>query len=213
MTVFARTERGQHAAYDPQSELPRKLKSILRVIDGKTTDDVYSEKLHAFGDVRGMLHSLHMAGLIQPIPSGAHHVRSNAGISDAERVVLMQPQSTDDWSATRSAYAQSGFQSTRVGPRTGPRTGPDTVALPQSSSLQAELKSARALQSATDLMGSFVLTHMPEQSFQILKELEEVKSLEMLAVLLSGYEQMISHLGEPGAQHLVHVKKILRDNL
>jgi hypothetical protein len=209
MTVYARTERGQQAAYDPQSELPRKLKSILRVIDGKTTDDVYMEKLHAFGDVRGMLHSLNLAGLIQPVTSGMHNVRSNAGISDAERVVLMQPQSTDDWSATRSAYAQSSFQSTRV----GSRSEPDTVALPQSSSLQAELKSVRALQSATDLMGSFVLTHMPEQSFQILKELEEVTSLEMLAVLLSGYEQMISHLGVPGAQHLVQVKKILRDNL
>jgi hypothetical protein len=209
MTVYARTERGQQAAYDPQSELPRKLKSILRVIDGKTTDDVYWEKLHAFGDVRGMLHSLNVAGLIQPVASGAHQVRSNAGISDAERVVLMQPQRTDDWSATRSAYAQSSFQSTRV----SSRVDPDTVALPQSSSLQAELKSARALQSATDLMGSFVLTHMPEHSFQILKELEEVTSLEMLAVLLSGYEQMISHLGELGAQHLVHVKKILRDNL
>jgi hypothetical protein len=209
MTVYARTERGQQAAYDPQSELPRKLKSILRVIDGKTTDAVYLEKLHAFGDVRGMLHSLHMAGLIQPVPSGAHHVRSNTEISDAERMVLMQPQSTADWSATRSAYAQSSFQSTRV----SSRVDPDTVALPQSSSLQAELKSARALQSATELMGSFVLTHMPEQSFQILKELEEVTSLEMLAVLLSGYEQMISHLGEPGAQHLVHVKRILRDNL
>lgn len=209
MTVYARTERGQQAAYDPQSELPRKLKSILRVIDGKTTDDVYLEKLQAFGDVRGMLHSLNMGGLIQPVGSGAHQVRSNSGISDAERMVLMQPQRTDDWSTTRSAYAQSSFQSTRV----SSRVDPDTVALPQSSSLQAELKSARALQSATDLMGSFVLTHMPEQSFQILKELEEVTSLEMIAVLLSGYEQMISHLGEPGAQHLVHVKKILRDNL
>jgi hypothetical protein len=209
MTVYARTERGHHAAYDPQSELPRKLKSILRVIDGKTTDDVYSEKLHAFGDVRGMLHSLNMAGFIQPVPSGAHHVRSNSGISDAERAVLMQPRSTDDWSATRSAHASSIFQTTRV----GSGIEPDTVALPQSSSLQFELKSARALQSATDLMGSFVLTHLPEQSFQILKELEQVNSLEMLAVMLSGYEQMISHLGTGCDQHLAHIKQILRDNL
>lgn len=209
MTVYARTERGHQAAYDPQSELPRKLKSILRVIDGKTTDDVYSEKLQAFGDVRGMLHSLNMAGLIQPVPSGANQVRSNTGISEAERAILMQPQSNDEWSATRSAYAQSSFQPTRV----NSRIDPDTVALPQSSSLQHELKSARALQSATDLMGSFVLTHMPEQSFQILKELEEVTSLEMLAVLLSGYEQMISHLGEPSSQHLMSVKQILRNSL
>lgn len=209
MTVYARTERGQQAAYDTQSELPRKLKSILRVIDGKTTDDIYLEKLHAFGDVRGMLHSLNMAGLIQPVPPGANHVRSNSGISDAARMVLMQPQSTDGWSATRSAYAQSSFQPTRD----GSHFDPDTVALPQSSNLQFELKSARALQSATDLMGSFVLTHIPEQSFQILKELEEVTSLEMLAVLLSGYEQMISQLGEPTVRHLAHVKQIVRDNL
>jgi hypothetical protein len=209
MTVYARTELGQQAAYDSQSELPRKLKSILRVIDGKTTDDVYIEKLQAFGDVKGMLRSLTLAGLVQPVSFGARHVRSNNGISDTERSVLMQPRSTNGWSATRSAYAQSGFLSTHV----GARSDPDTVALPQSSSLQSKRKSARALQSATHLMGSFVFTHVPEQSSLILNELENIASLEMLAVMLSGYEQMISHLGEPSAQHVAQVKQILRDNL
>ena len=209
MTVYARTERGHHVAYDPHSELPRKLKSILRVIDGKTTQDVYLEKLYAFGDVLGMLHSLHMTGLIQPVASGLQHVRSNSGITDEERVNLMQPRRTDDWSATRSAHAASTLQTTRG----SASTDRDTVASPQSSSLQTDLKSARALQSATDQMSSFVLSYIPEQSFQILKELEEVTSLDMLAVLLSGYQQLVSHLGEPSMQHLDQIKQILRDNL
>lgn len=128
MTIYARTESGQHAAYDPQSDLPRKLKSILKVIDGKTADDIYIEKLQAFGDVRGMLHSLTLAGLVQPVSTGPRHVRSNNGISDAERSVLMRPRSIDDWSGTRIAGADSRFQSTQM----GSDNDPDTVALPQS---------------------------------------------------------------------------------
>ena len=209
MTVYARTERGQHVAYDPQSELPRKLKSILRVIDGKTTQDVYLEKLCAFGDVLGMLHSLHTTGLIQPVASNPEQVRSNIGITNAERVDALQPRGNDDWSATRTPCAPSTLQTTR-GNGSADR---DTVPSPQSSSLQTDLKRALALQSATDLMGSFVLSHIPEQSFHILKELEEVTSLDMLAVLLSGYQQMVSHHGESSVRHLEQVKKILRDNL
>ena len=209
MTVYARTERGQQAAYDPQSEIPRKMKSILKVIDGKTTDEVYEEKLRAFGDVRGMLHSLSMAGLIRAVTAGADRVRSNTGMSDAERAVLMQPRRADEWSATRSSFAQSTMQTAS----SNSRMGPETIAMPGSSNLQRELKNSRALQSATDLMGSFVLTHLPEQSFQILKELEQLTTLEMLAVMLSGYEQMISHLGEAGVIHIRHVKQILRENL
>ncbi len=209
MTVYARTERGHYVAYDPQSELPRKLKSILRVIDGKTSQHVYLEKLHAFGDVLGILHSLHTSGLIQPVLSGLPQVRSNNGVSYAERVDLMRPRKTDDWSATRSTNAPSTLQT----PQSSGRADRDTVPSPASSNLQSELKSALALHLATDLMGSFVLANVPERSFQILRELEEVTSLDMLAVLLSGYQQMVSHLGEPSVLHLEQIKQILRDNL
>lgn len=209
MTVYARTERGHYVAYDPQSELPRKLKSILRVIDGKTTQDVYLEKLYAFGDVLGMLHSLHTTGLIQPVAQGSQQVREASGISNPERVDVMQPRITDDWSATRSAYASSTQQTLR----NSGSSSRDTIPSPQFSNLQTELKGALALQAATDLMGSFVLSYLPEQSFQILKELEEVTSLDMLAVILSGYQQMVSHLGESSIRHLEQVKQILRENL
>ncbi len=209
MTVYIRTERGQQAAYDSQSEMPRKLKSLLKVIDGKTSNEIFEQKLRAFGDVRSMLHSLNSAGLITPVMEGIHRVRENSGLSEAEREHLMQPRNSDEWSQTRSASTQSFMRSTHA----NSRLESDTVALPGSSNLQSELKSARALQSATSLMGSFILTHMPEQSFQILKELEELSALEMLAVMLSGYEQMIAHVGEPSVHHLRHIKQILRENL
>jgi len=207
MTVYKRTARGQQLAFDPQSKLPRKLKSILKLIDGKTIDDVYSEKLNAFGDVRSMLDSLNSAGLIQPVTSSARQVRTSIGISEVERDVLMRPRRTDEWLATRSANVSVDFMTTPV----GSGMGPDTVKLPQSASLQSELASARALASATDLMSSFILKHLPEKSFHVLKQLDEVTSLDMLAVLMGGYEQIVSHLGEPGVHHLLQIKNILRE--
>ena len=64
MVVYSRTEKGQIAAYGGDSALPRKLKSLLRVIDGKTEIDIYVRNLHAFGDVKEILTSLEMAGLL-----------------------------------------------------------------------------------------------------------------------------------------------------
>lgn len=209
MTVYARTEQGHHVAYDPRSELPRKLKSILRVIDGKTSLDVYLEKLNAFGDVRGMLHSLHMTGLIHPVAAGLQHTQPRNAVKAADRLDSMQPHRMNEWYTTRSAHASSTLQTT-LGSAGADR---DTVASPQSAGLQTDLKSARALELATDLMATFVLLNIPEQSLQILKELEEVTSLDMLAVLLGGYQQMVSHLGDPSVQHLIQVKQILRDHL
>ncbi len=207
-TIYARTERGQQIAYDPQSDIPRKLRSILKVIDGKTAVSVYERNLGAFGDVRGMLRSLSMAGLIAAVPEGSKRVRLNAELSEGERASMMQPQAADEWAATRSGLSMNSRQFRPTQSLDGP-----TIAMQHSADMQAQLKQARALRSATDLMANFVLTHMPGQSFQILKELEDLASLEMLAVMLSGYELMISGVGEASAEHVRAVKQILRENL
>lgn len=67
MNIYVRTEEGQEAAYSPQSALPRKLKSILKVIDGKTRNHIYKKNLHSFGDVEGLLRSLEIAGLLKEV--------------------------------------------------------------------------------------------------------------------------------------------------
>ena len=70
MKIYMRTEEGQEAAYSPQSALPRKLKSILKVVDGKTRNDIFRKNLHSFGDVDGLLRSLELAGLLKVASEG-----------------------------------------------------------------------------------------------------------------------------------------------
>ena len=62
-------------------------------------------------------------------------------------------------------------------------------------------------------MAEFVLTKIPEHSFQILKEIEEITSLEVLAATLGGYEQMVSSAGHGSAAHLLNIKSTLREHL
>lgn len=64
MTLYGRTPEGQVAAYSPESALPRKLKSLLKLVDGKTELGMLVQCLQTFGDVRGVLQSLHAAGLL-----------------------------------------------------------------------------------------------------------------------------------------------------
>ena len=78
MAIFVRTEEGQEAAYSPQSALPRKLKSILKVIDGRTTLNAFEKNLSSFGDVRAILQSLDMAGLNKQVEGGGASPSLNA---------------------------------------------------------------------------------------------------------------------------------------
>ena len=216
MAVFVRTEEGQEAAYSPHSALPRKLKSILKVIDGRTPIDTFEKNLSSFGDVRAILQSLDMAGLIKKIESAAPFAPQSTAEFDE---LLSKPRKpvapaasaststfvADDWAATRSANSipasvpgMSAWQASELA----------TQAM-----TAARLQHSPVLQEVLDSMANFVLTHLPEQSFQILKEIEEITSLELLAVTLGGYEQMVASVGESSVLHLNSIKQTLRNNL
>jgi DNA-binding MarR family transcriptional regulator len=208
--VYARTQEGQEAAYSAQSALPRKLKSILKVIDGKTRTQVFEQNLSSFGDVQAILRSLEMAGLIQSVSNDAKQIRFNLELDEAERSKLKMASNNTDWAATRNPLDRASYQ-----PDFSIDNHSQTFAskMPDSLTLAAEQKKTEVLAGILDAMSHFVLTHAPEQSFQILKEIEEISSLEILAATLGGYEQMISHLGENSTQHMRHIKSTLRDNL
>ena len=211
MAVFVRTEKGQEAAYSPQSALPRKLKSILKVIDGRTQVSTFEKNLSSFGDVRAILQSLDMAGLITQIesvaPAGQTGTDHRAERAFTPPTSLAVPASAD-WAPTRSPYAEHS----------------DSIKMDawQASELATQVMSASpasrhlhnsALQDILDSMANFVKTYLPDQSVQILQEIEEITSLELLAVTLGGYEQMVASAGEPSVQHLKSIKKSLRENL
>lgn len=67
MTIYIRTAAGNEAALNPRSSLPRKLRTLLIGIDGRTRVGTYINCLSSFGDVDALLSSLHEAGLIEPI--------------------------------------------------------------------------------------------------------------------------------------------------
>jgi hypothetical protein len=208
--VYARTQEGQEAAYSAQSALPRKLKSILKVVDGKTRTQVFEQNLRSFGDVPAILRSLEMAGLLHSVSTDAAQIRFNVELDEEERGKLKMASKSADWAATRNPLDRASYQpdfSLENQSRTF------TSKMPDSLMQAAEQKKTEVLAGVLDAMSNFVLTHAPEQAFQILKEIEEISSLEILAATLGGYEQMVSHLGENSIQHMRHIKSVLRDNL
>lgn len=207
MVVYSRSEKGQLASYGEQSALPRKLKSLLRVIDGKTTLDVYVRNLHAFGDVENVLLSLEMAGLLQhsgnavaivpaqladlPVASGWRKLLSFRS-ADASSVpvdehdhAVIEPQSFSGFGET---VMHSGFR-------------------PSLSNQNSIVKQA------TSEMADFILTHAPEHAFMVLKELEEISSADQLAMAMGGYAQVIERNGEIGTRHLDKINQLLRNIL
>ena len=210
MTVYVRTDQGLDEAYKMESVLPRKLRSILKLVDGRTTLLMFEQNLQSFGDVRSIFHSLAESGLIRALPDGAQHVRINMDASDAERQRLMEPSNAGGWLPTRSPYAEHVHAAS-----VSVAEQPDgqNPGLPDAQALAIDEEKAMALKAVVDNMAGFVLTHLPDQSFSLLKEIEEITSMELLAVTLGGYEQMVSHLGAPSVAHLKYIKRVLHENL
>jgi hypothetical protein len=208
--VYSRTQEGQEAAYSAQSALPRKLKSILKVIDGKTRTQIFEQNLSSFGDVKAILRSLEMAGLIHFVSEDSKQVHLNLDLNEVDRQQLKAASSNAEWTATRHPMEVSRHPTNWSGQN---NSQPFSVNMGASIAPETQHKNAEVLAGILDAMSHFVLTHAPEQSFQVLKEIEEISSLEVLAATLGGYEQMISHLGEEGVQHLRHIKSTLRDHL
>jgi hypothetical protein len=194
MTVYVRTEEGQLAAYSRDSALPRKLRALLKVIDGKTSLDVYTNSLKAFGDVHGVLKSLDIAGLIRPmsqLPPGTP-----------------KPEAQELSTASRSSMFKSTMQNTPDTQASYMHTRSADSAMARDPN--AEFARAQALARAVDSMSNFVLTYTPQYSFMVLKELEQMTQLEQVAVTLGGYEQLVKHVGAPAQEHLSFVKNLLR---
>jgi hypothetical protein len=211
MTTYVRTEEGQLAAYSPGSVLPRKLRSLLKVIDGKTQASVYSDSLRAFGDVQGVLTSLEMAGLIRPISPA---MNLEAALAVAANAAAPSTMVWGDTSPQRTSYGDSQPHSRPMAREPSTQasySSAHNISHPNSPADNAAR--AQALASAVDAMSIFVLTHAPEHSFLVLKELESLTNLEQLAVTLGGYEQLITHLGPLAQEHLLLIKQILRDNM
>ena len=106
MTIYIRTAKGNEVALDPSSGLPRKLRTLLIGIDGRTSVGAYIKGLSSFGDVDALLGSLRDAGLIEPL--AAARQGSNRG-TNVEHTTASQSESWSDTTADYSAVKEAGI--------------------------------------------------------------------------------------------------------
>jgi hypothetical protein len=195
---YARTAEGQAAAYDATSAMPRKLRSLLKVIDGKTSNEVFANSLKAFGDVQGLLASLQKAGLIElrKVADATNEPQPPEATSRFAKKPVAQQAEPDGFAATQAVHTPA---MSTVGLKSGA----------EDLSAQARQDREQDLQLLVHDMSSFVLAYVPQEAFGVLSELEQTTNMEQMAVLLGGYELIVKPVGEPANIHLRHVRVIL----
>ena len=219
MTIYIRTDEGQQAAYSAESAMPRKLRSLLKVIDGKTSTDVYVRSLHAFGNVIGVLESLEMAGLIAPISgaasdSPAKPAQSNGQVAfDPQSRPAAAPAQRPQTAPYPSAPPPEPANQSWIARALGQAESPSAMSTMMVGAMVSAEKRAQALMQAKESMASFVLAHSPENAFSVLSEVDDINSLEQLAATLGGYTQLISAAGPASQSHIQFLKQILQENL
>jgi hypothetical protein len=181
--VYERTPDGQWAAYNAESPLPRKLRILLKTINGRVTEDEYARSLSAFGDVRELLRSLAQSGLI---------------VDTAKR---------DLHGAAASANAAAAAIAPPVALKLVPRPAAAPAGVPGSATDPA--MADWVLRLAIENMCGFVLAHLPEGAFTVLPEIEALTTLGQLAALMDGYAQFVAAAGAPGVAHLAEIKQLL----
>ncbi|MDB5966784.1 MAG: hypothetical protein JWQ72_3284, partial [Polaromonas sp.] len=207
MTVYVRTAKGQQAAYEERSALPRKLKSLLRVVDGTSQLETYVQNLSAFGDIRNVLRSLEIAGLLQQT-GGAGALAPAQMPGSASPVAAASPGTSylrklQDGLLQRTA-ASLGNQAQTVAQATALSAYHDTEAEAEQAH-EDDANSEEALLLAVDEMSSFVLQYTPEHAMAVLEELEGLRTFEQLSVVFGAYAQMMRPLGAKAGPHLEHI--------
>ena len=199
MTVFARTPSGLAATKNQASELTRELRMLLTAVDGRTKLNAYISILGYLGDVRQMMLELVRAGYVQDTQESAERVniphRADAGAANlavgAEPAVF--EHATWDFSDPAPAGSINKLQ----------------------TNASSSVRSAGSVQQFNQFpdfvvfMSNFVTQHMPEQSVELILELEGLTSIEQIKENLSGYGAMIAGFGEPARHHLAELQRLL----
>jgi hypothetical protein len=216
MTIYQRTAQGQWAAYNLDSPLPRKLKILLKSIDGRVSDDVYAVNLKSFGNVQEILHSLMQSGLIEDIH--APRKKSSKKTPGPESLAELHPEpelTVAALSAATPATQSASLPARKLEfPKPVQRTA-QVIQLPEPAHLQSASitpdpgMGAWALGVATQSMTQFVLTHLPEGAFQVLPEIDALKSMDQLGVLMDGYAQFVASAGPASEAHLAEIRALI----
>lgn len=210
-SIYVRTPRGRVTAFNTESKLPSHLKKLLQAVDGRTTSTRLTEQWRAHGDVTGWLGQLETSGLIedkQTLGRAAGHGQNSDqiwGISRASapagNVHFMPSAQPSYYTPTVSAYTPQHNSSWQVTAAGGLDDGVPVQSL--------EAIMADMTQQVVDVMATFVLTYLPEKAFEVLKDLEALRSIGQLKATLPSYEMMVRRVGQVGRQHIEDVQMLI----
>ncbi len=221
MILYKRTDAGNAVALDPRSPLPRKLRTLLIAVDGKTWRDTYVNSLSSFGDVAALLESLEQQGYIARMgteDTGPDTHPNTPWQHTNTQATLQQDSPLLAPSAIDSAFASAGirnsatpsdevsswarFQSNPLSmPPARPLSAARVGAAPSSAQYQ--------LRGAISLMSDFVTTYLPADSLEIVLTLEGLSSVEQVIASLKGYQAMIATAGESARRHMAELRTLL----
>jgi hypothetical protein len=222
MLIYRRTMTGAATARDPDSLLPRKLRTLLIAIDGKTALSTYVSSLSSFGDVEGLLDSLKAAGLIEAIGASNDPINSpkqsffhptdlfeSTDHDPTSESLEKTFRNTDFLTAdTYAAYeaAQSNIASI------APVLQTQASMLKDSSNVSSGQTMSGSLPQIIASMSDFVKLHFSEQSLEIILSLESLQSLADVQVNLPSYAALIQPAGLAARTHLAALNAALSLN-
>ena len=214
MTILIRTPRGDDALRSPDVPLPRRTKSLLIAIDGKTDASLYIAKLSSFGDVAAMLETLLRAGLVRALEPVARvagrSAPSGAATGQVSTWFLTTTQHAGDfrpWSDTYAVPHEPGGD-----PFVDPWNldySPLAPAAAASSDEDQNSTAQQQVRKAVALMNNFVATHFAERANELLPAIDKLTSVERIARSLRDYEALVAPVGKAATRHLVDLRATL----
>ena len=161
--IYAKTVKGELAAYARDTKISPSLKIVLLKINGKTNSSGIISQLADIADVQILLDSLVRAGLIQPFAPA--------------RSPEVEPL------AKQSEIPNHSVLSVDMNARSAP-----VLAQPE------------IIRTVSDAMADFILQHLPLQSFSLLLELENIRSVSQFEQMIEKFEPTALQTGPAGKE-------------
>jgi hypothetical protein len=211
-STYVRTPQGRATAFNPLTKLAQPLKTLLQAVDGKTPSHMLSAQFASLGDVAQWLGQLETAGLIEDKSTMG---RSGSFGQDADEI----------WGAVRGGQTKPALHIVASSPTphtsmqrllATPVSRADAWQPTAAAGLDGDAPSrsletilAELTQQVVDVMATFVLTYLPDKAFEVLRELETLRSPAQLKATLPIYENLARSAGQVGRQHIAELQQLI----
>ena len=204
--LYVRTPQGRIAAFNPFTELPPQLKTLLKAVDGKTATTAIEAAHAPLGNVARMLALLQGNGLI----ADKHAALAPAALNKPAAPELPEPP----WSPSENQFTHTGssdfgaslasyFSASEMG-----HWNDETVAMMDAPAEMPHSVLDLLARQVADSMCTFVLTHLPTIANREILEIEKILTPAQLKAELPRYERLAKSQGPQGAEHFAVIQQL-----